>query len=674
MNPAPSARLAGLDGLRAIAVLLVVVYHLFPGVPGLSAGPLPGGFIGVDVFFVISGFLITTLLLREHAATGRITLGAFWRRRARRLLPAIALTALVCASAAWLVGGDVLVGLGMQLAGAATFAYNWVAIGTGSSYFGAGSFEAASPELLRNLWSLAVEEQFYLLWPLLLPLLLRVRRGRVAIAVGLAAASAVWATLLVGGGGVTRVYYGTDTHAYGLLLGVALAFVGPSGRRRGVPGAVGALALAGVVALALLPAGTDAATFPGRLVVASLLATVAVAAAVRSEARFGRMLDVAPLRWIGERSFGIYLWHWPVVVLLTAAATGASPDAGVPLWVGVLTIALTLAASELSYRFVEQPIRRAGFRASLRRLGRAFGGRPARRMRAAVLVTACALIVGGTTAAVAAAPRMGSSEAYVVKGQAALDRAASGSRTAAPRHPGAALQPGSSPLPPQCATTNLSDQAGACVAPDGRPAPPAPTHVAGARITAVGDSVMLASANGLLERMPGIDIDAKVSRPMSAGDDIVADLARRGELRDYVVVGLGTNGAITTKELTRLRDEIGPQRTLVLVTAYAPRDWIPGVNKTLEHFAATTPGVVVADWAGAISTQTDLLAGDQIHPGAAGGDVFAATVETAIDDVENARAELRYRVELAQWTVAKTFGDDAGRAADAGHGARAPRG
>ena len=180
--PTPQARYAGLDGMRAIAVALVVVYHLFP------QSPVRGGFIGVDVFFVISGFLITTLLLRETAATGRIALGAFWQRRARRLLPALAAVVTVCATAAWFVGGDVLVRLGEQVLGAATFSYNWVSIAGGGGYF-----SSAAPELFRNFWSLAVEEQFYVLWPLVLPLFLLLPRawGRAAAVLGLAAASAV---------------------------------------------------------------------------------------------------------------------------------------------------------------------------------------------------------------------------------------------------------------------------------------------------------------------------------------------------------------------------------------------------------------------------------------------------------------------------------------------------
>ncbi|MFL0566908.1 acyltransferase family protein [Microbacterium sp. 179-I 1D1 NHS] len=638
---APS-RLPGLDGLRAVAVLLVVVYHLFPA--------LPAGFLGVDVFFVISGFLITTLLMREHEEHGRIRLLEFWRRRARRLLPAIGVVVLVSASLAWTIGGDVLVGLGSQLAGAATFAYNWVAVAAGSSYF--GGLDSSAPELLRNLWSLAVEEQFYLLWPLLLPLVLRLRRGRVIVAVALAAASALAAVLLAGAD-PTRVYYGTDTHAFGLLLGVALAFVRPAERERGVPAALGGLAVAAIVALAFVTPGRGAETFPGLLLAASVLTVAAIAAAVCPGSWLGRVLDVAPLRWVGERSFGIYLWHWPLVVLLTVATTRTSPDVAVPLEVAAATLVLTLLAAEVSYRFVEQPVRRLGFRASVRAIGRAFRGGPVRRLAATAALAAGALVVAGTTAAVADAPSVASSEAVVENGAAALS--AGSHRSDHATLPGAALRGDDPALLPECPSANLTDDGGLCTAPDGRPAPPAPARVAGARVTAVGDSVMLASAGGLIDRMPGAQIDAKVSRSMSAGVDIVDGLAARGQLRDYVVVGLGTNGPIDPADLARLKKDVGPTRTLVLVTAHAPRDWIPGVNDELRTFADRAPGVTLADWSKAISSHEDLLAGDGIHPGSAGGKRYADAVGDAIDEVENSRAQLEYRVELAQWAVGDTF-------------------
>lgn len=639
----PAARYRGLDGLRAVAVTLVVVYHLFP--PAL----LPGGFIGVDVFFVISGFLITSLLLREHDASGRIRLAGFWQRRARRLLPALALVVGLCSTLAWIVGGDVLVRLGTQVLGAATFSYNWVSLAGGGGYFA-----DATPELFRNVWSLAVEEQFYLAWPLLFLVVVLLPRAwtRVAAATALAAASAVWMAAVVGrGDDVTRAYFGTDTHAFGLLLGVTLAFLLaplltrppaavvpplpegvtlPPGWRIVIPpsdaktrprwvdttlartatGVAGILALIGIVVLATMPATGSVVTFPGVLLLGSVLSGVAIVAGVWPGSWFGRALDVQPLRWIGDRSYGIYLWHWPLLVLAVAAFEGTGTSAGVPVWIGCVVLVATAAASAASYRFIEMPIRRRGLRASARAVGRRLRGEPHGRLRGAAAALAGLLMLAGTGAAIAASPEESSGQAVVDAGRAALKDA----------QREAAASPAPTPVP-----VETED--------------PAAVHVTGDRISAVGDSVMLASAPALLERLPGIEVDAEVSRSIWAGPGALESLAAGGRLRPYVVVALGTNGPVNVESLERMLEVVGPQRHLVLVNAFAPRDWIPGVNADLQAFADAHHNVSVADWAGAIGTRTDLLAGDQVHPGAQGGRIFAETVADAVDAAERERLE-----------------------------------
>ncbi|MGX1693917.1 acyltransferase family protein [Microbacterium keratanolyticum] len=622
-SPRP-ARYSGLDGLRAIAVTLVVIYHLFPG------SILRSGFVGVDVFFVVSGFLITSLLL-QPSAVGRLgsreSLVDFWTRRARRLLPALGLVVTVCATAAWLIGGDVLVDLGRQVLGAATFSYNWVALGAGSNYF-----TATSPELFRNLWSLAVEEQFYVLWPLLLPLLLLIPRtwARIALVLIAAAGSAWWMAQLSSGGAVTRGYYGTDSHAFGILLGVALAFAGighierewmrrPSARRAAT--ALGGAGLAAIVASALLPETADAASFPGSLLLASLGTVAVIAASAWPLARFGTRLDIAPLRWIGDRSYGIYLWHWPVLVLVVAATSGGSVDLHVPPIAAVVTLLLTLLFAALSYRYIEMPIRRRGLRASVRSLVRAFGGRPARRFVALTISAVVVVSVAGTVASITTAPTESSAAATIRAGQKALEEA-----TATP-----------SPAPTESLTGGLP----------GAPSPaPAPASD-GSDMIAIGDSVMLASAPALLARFPGIAVDAEVSRSMWTGTDIVAGLASAGELRETVVVGLGTNGAIEQEALDRIAASVSPKRDLILVNAYAPRDWIPGVNEQLAAFADARVGVVVADWSTAIAARTDLLAEDLVHPGDSGGELFADAVDKALRDVTIERREAQKREKAA---------------------------
>lgn len=646
----PPARFAGLDGLRALAVTFVIVYHLFP-----SAG-VRSGFLGVDVFFVISGFLITALLLRVE----RIDVPAFWVRRARRLLPALGLVVALCCTAAWIIGGDVLVGLGRQVAGALTFSANWTSLAAGEDYF-----SGHSPELFRNLWSLAVEEQFYLLWPLVLLLLVRVMRPwRVMLGVFATALSMVWmAMLVVIGSDPTRAYFGTDSHAFGLLLGATLAFVlqpprspaspdgpvespvleggwrvvtlpapaAPVALRHRIAGAlIGTLGAAALVALVWLAFQPSEAFIVGPLASTAVLTAVVVACAVSRHSWLGPALDVAPLRWVGERSYGLYLWHWPVLVLLVAAAGAGSIEA-VPPWGGALALLITVIAATLSYRFVELPVRRLGFRGAIGSL-RTVGVSRRQVLAPGAVLLAAVVMVGATAAAVVSAPSVTSAEEAVAAGREALQESAS-------------VRPEATPSP----TATAAEEPRETAETPGPPTPPAPTPATGGEITAVGDSVMLASAGGLLARFPGIQIDAQVSRQMSSAPGIVRALADAGALRPYLVLALGTNGSIDPGALDEVRQILGPDRRLVLVTAFAPRSWIPGVNGELWAYAASHPDVLVADWSAAIAGRTDLLAGDRIHPGSAGGAVFADAVAATLTQLAERTAHEQYLAALREY-------------------------
>jgi peptidoglycan/LPS O-acetylase OafA/YrhL len=603
-------RYRGLDGLRALAVLLVMAFHLLPG-------PVPGGYLGVDVFFVISGFLITGLLLRERDATGRIHLGRFWGRRARRLLPALALLLLTCCAAALALGGDRLLDLGRQVLGAATFSSNWLSIGAGSSYFSDGA-----PELFRNLWSLAVEEQFYLLWPVvvLLIALIRHRALRFWLLVVLAAASALAMALLYSPTvDPTRVYYGTDTHSFGLALGAALAVLTRSWpapalswsrAARFFAPALGWIAFAALLLLSLWM--SDATPYPylGGLALVSLLTAVAIAGAITPGSSLGAALELRPLRWIGERSYGLYLWHWPVWVLLTdatATLTGPALTGAAEAWVvGLAAAAVTFAAASLSYDFIEQPIRVHGFRATMRRWAT-----PWRRGGRAVVTVAAtlALLLGlGTASTLAVLNDPGQSELELQLAEAKV------------------------------AIEQRAAEAAAQAAADAAANPTAPEQLAsGDRITALGDSVMLAASPQLYEQFPGIIVDATVSRQMDAAPDLVQAYLSAGQLRDVVLLALGTNGPIDLGTLEQVRAIVGPDRMLVLVNVQAPRDWTDGVNQTIEAFAGRYRNVELANWQAAIAPSVGELAEDQIHPG---GPITGGIYCDAVRDALQRLAEL----------------------------------
>ncbi len=338
-----------LDGLRGLAVAAVVAFHV---------GVLKGGWLGVDLFFVLSGYLISRLLFVEYALNGRIDLRRFWGRRARRLLPAL-LCVIVAVAIAERVRGRLLGPTGgrWDIVGALTYTSNWLRLRGGAGYWS----RFGPPSLLEHFWSLAIEEQFYVVWPLAMLGIVRLRRG-ISTLVLLAS------TLVAGGWSLllfhrtldaSRVYMGTDSRAVALLAGATIASLAEW--RRSWLRAFRALAPVGLVgllvAMARMP-GTRLVTYRGGLLACTLAATVLIAGAATGRSPFARHLSTQPLRWLGSRSYGIYLWHWPILVGFGVAGHAHKPP--LRIVVGVL---VSLVVAELSYRVVEMPIRRRGLAA-----------------------------------------------------------------------------------------------------------------------------------------------------------------------------------------------------------------------------------------------------------------------------------------------------------------------
>jgi peptidoglycan/LPS O-acetylase OafA/YrhL len=582
--------------VRALAVTGVVLYHA-----GVSW--VPGGFLGVDVFFVLSGYLITSMLLVERAGNGRIDLGRFWRGRARRLLPALALVVLFALIATSTIARDDLARTRDDALASVVFMTNWQEIISSHSYFNA----FGRPSLLQHLWSLAVEEQFYLIWPLLLVGGLRWlgrRRMLVLTALGALASTGLMWALYDPNLDPSRVYYGTDTRSSTLLVGALLAFAWPATRLRAtasVPArnlldGIGVAALVGILAVFWRASDYQPWLYRGGLLLVAICAGLLVAVAVHPAARLGAILGCPPLRWIGVRSYGIYLWHWPIMEL-------TRPRVDVP-WHGPLLvlvqIGVTVAIAAASYRYIEHPVRTGEAQRRVRawldarnphqRLGWVGG-----------TLGVLALVLGLTLGL----PAPGSGPTQLAT-PAALARGSNLTSLG----PGGRLA---------SSTTPLRAGGGARSAPGAIPSGP---------ILAFGDSVMLGSAPVLEQRLGSrLRVDAVVGRQAVETIQRIAEYRAHGALPQTVIVQIGDNGPVWFENLERLRSVLGGVAHVVLVNVRVDRSWQHEVNHTLEAFVPVWPQAVLANW---YAHSSESLLVDGVHPSVAGRAVYAQTIVEAL--------------------------------------------
>ena len=659
----------GLDGLRALAVVAVLLYHA-----GISW--LPGGFLGVDVFFVISGYLITSLLLAEWGVKGRVDLKAFWLGRARRLLPAAAL--VVGASLAFAVlflPGEVA---GLRSDALASFGYvtNWYLIFENESYFEA----VGRPSLLRHLWSLAVEEQFYVLWPPLLAaglgvgaLAYRRRRLFSAVLVGAAASALLMAILYDPEVDPSRVYYGTDTRAAGLLIGAALAFVWAPGRRRArgraeateeawcdrrtrregrlrrrwswitplLLDAAGLAALGGLVWACLNLGEFQPFLYRGGFGLVALASAILVAAAVHPRGRLGAgLLAWGPLRWIGLRSYGIYLWHWPVFMVSRPHLD--VPLDGLPLLLARLAVTVVLAA--LSYRYVETPIRRGALGRTFKALREARGARRlrlgARMTSIAVPVLACCAALGLAVADAqppkppsylskmavrtetpVPAPKPGNEtteEAHAEAGAPVAPKPAAANEETVPQDAGGQEAQGKEG---GGSAANTGEAAGT----DSSGGEPAGT------VTSVGDSVMLGAVDTLQQAVPNLAlIDARGNRQATEAIAVLEGLRTAGKLGDVVVVHIGNNGVFTDEEFDEMMRVLSGARKVLVVNTTVPEtySWAPN-NEVLAAGVQRYPEkAVLVDWHAASAGHPEYF-WDGLHLTPEGAKVYADLISAA---------------------------------------------
>jgi peptidoglycan/LPS O-acetylase OafA/YrhL len=590
-KPAPKGpRLAyrpGLDGLRAIAVAGVFLYHARPQADGPSW--LPGGFLGVDLFFVLSGYLITSLLLAEWQAGNRIDLRRFWLRRARRLLPAVVVVVLAAlVLSAIFARGDLARTRGDAVSSLLYYT-NWHLILANHSYFA----RMGNPSLLQHLWSLAVEEQFYVIWPLLLvPGLVLIGRKRLPFLViaGIAGSATLMWLLYNPQGDPSRVYYGTDTRAFLLLMGILLALVWPAFERlrRALPllELLGVAALVATVLLFRQMQDFDPTLYRGGDLAAAFCFAVLVAAVAHPNTGLGKALGVAPLRWIGERSYGIYLWHWPVVALMRPGVDISWTGPGLV----VAQAAIVVTAAALSFRFIEQPIRTGS-------LQRRLAAR-SRRLRLE-LVGAGAMGLVAAFAVLFVVPRaLNPVSGYVnpPKATASVKRHHTGKPHNSPTHRTGGTQK-TRPTLPQ------------------------------GRILALGDSVMLACTPELRRALDyRARIDASVGRQI---DDTIKDLnhyRKHHRLPKTLVLQIGNNGPLWYQDLVRLRHALRGIPNIVVVNVRNATSWEQESNRALVTWVHGWRARI-ADWYG---HSTNKMLSDGTHPWPYACTIYARVIASTL--------------------------------------------
>lgn len=600
MSGTKSRYIPALDGLRAFAVLAVIAYHL-----GMQWAP--GGLLGVTVFFVLSGYLITSLLLIEWDNTETINLPQFWLRRVRRLMPAIVLVIVCTAALCALLDHSLLTKLRDDMWAALLWVTNWWYIFQDASYFDA----LGAPSPLTHFWSLAIEEQFYLVWPVVLLVAHKtgVKRTTMRNATLIVALlSALEMALLYNPlDDPSRVYYGTDTRAFSLLIGAWLAFVWPSHmlgaqksvhltkQVRNVLDGVGIVALVALLGLIVFVDGFSPFLYRGGILLASVLTAVVIAVMVHPASLLGRFAGTKPLVWIGLRSYGIYLWHYPLFLLMNPRNfTGETP-----WWMYLVQVAVVFACAAFSYRFVENPLRKGAIGAFVKGVRSKEIDPPAWLKHhvvpvlagsAVTIVAVIGLIVVPPTSAIGAADLLKDEQAHT-------------------------SQMPELPVDDAAAESPKLD------------------------VLMIGDSVSVRAIPQFEETFPYGAIDAAVNRQLYAGQETFDYYNDQDIVGGVVVFALGTNGAATDEQIDELVAATGPGRQVFFVNTRSPQSWVGQTNGAMFDAVARHDNVHVIDWYTASAGHDEYFDGDGTHLTEEGARAYIGLVHDAVAPLLPVHAE-----------------------------------
>lgn len=586
-----SRYITGFDGIRSLAVVGVILYHLLPT-------SMKGGYLGVPIFFVVSGYLITDLLRQEWEQNGKINIWQFYVRRMKRLYPGLAFLLITASAYITLFQRGLLNNLRGVVVSSLLYVNNWWQINNGLSYF--DRFANESP--FTHIWSLAVEAQNYLIWPVIFVLLMvfvRKRKWIFYTVLGTSVLSAILMMILyTPGGDPTRVYYGTDTRLFSIWMGSALAFVWPSTRlKKNIPKqAKRILNLAGLISLLALILffffldDHYSFVYYGGMFLVSIFCVILVAVTAHPGASLDRWLTNPVFTWIGKRSYGIYLYQFPVMIFYEAKVSDIADHVLIHT---VIEISLILIISELSYRYIERPLARFDYSRTLQ-VVKGWFKTPIISKQKPWLIPATLVVIVALVGFVTAPKDSVTADQKQLQAKIAESKKlAEESQKDSEKNDGTVDQ---AILDKYELTVEQGKKAQKL------------------QLTAFGDSVMLDAATDLKEVYPHVVVDGDVGRQLYASEPYIEELKKQNLLKDTVLIGLGTNGAFTEAQFDTIMSALGDRKVYWVNVRVPTKRWQNDVNAMLADMEKKYDNLTLIDWYDYSNGHSDWFYDDQVHP------------------------------------------------------------
>ncbi|TKN20072.1 acetyltransferase [Enterococcus sp. VV15] len=602
-----SRYITGFDGIRSLAVVGVILYHLLPT-------SMKGGYLGVPIFFVVSGYLITDLLRQEWEQNGKINIWQFYVRRMKRLYPGLAFLLITASAYITLFQRGLLNNLRGVVVSSLLYVNNWWQINNGLSYF--DRFANESP--FTHIWSLAVEAQNYLIWPVIFVLLMvfvRERKWIFYTVLGTSVLSAILMMILyTPGGDPTRVYYGTDTRLFSIWIGSALAFVWPSTRlKKNIPKqAKRILNLAGLISLLALILffffldDHYSFVYYGGMFLVSIFCVILVAVTAHPGASLDRWLTNPVFTWIGKRSYGIYLYQFPVMIFYEAKVSDIADHVLIHT---VIEISLILIISELSYRYIERPLARFDYSRTLQ-VVKGWFKTPIISKQKPWLIPATLVVIVALVGFVTAPKDSVTADQKQLQAKIAESKKlAEESQKDSEKNDGIVDQ---AILDKYELTVEQGKKAQKL------------------QLTAFGDSVMLDAATDLKEVYPHVVVDGDVGRQLYASEPYIEELKKQNLLKDTVLIGLGTNGAFTEAQFDTIMSALGDRKVYWVNVRVPTKRWQNDVNAMLADMAKKYDNLTLIDWYDYSNGHSDWFYDDQVHPNPEGMKHYIHLVSEAL--------------------------------------------